>query len=177
MDFSPLFDNDSTSMAQSQSQSRAGGIVDILGLAENIVNGVNTQDIGSFPNGMSCPPLRIGAPIMQPLDSALEPTPLAPSSFLAKFMGRRAQPNFAFSANPKWANLPYKQQPPSQPQPLVDHSTSALDAAPFFLEDVDDFEAPPLVSSSSASSFSSSELSLALNLGQVEQKPKKRRVR
>ena len=183
MDFSPpLFDSRSQERNSSSSAapSRSGGIVDILGMAENIVNGVNTQDIGSFPNGMSCPPLRIGAPIMQPLESALEPTPLAPTAFLAKFMGRRAQnsPDFALSANPKWANMPYKMQPqqvPSQPQSVVDHSINALDAAPFFLEDADDFEAPPLVSSDS--SFSSSELSMALNLGQPEQKQKKRRVR
>jgi hypothetical protein len=195
MDFS-LFECRRNGGSTSIGQSRSIGIVDILGQAENIVNGVHSEDMGIFSDNMICPPLTIGVPIMEPLDSSLEPTPLAPSSFLTKFMDRNKSHNcldFAFSSSlPKWAaNMPYKKEPQlvqSQQQLTVaqkgnpfDFPLSSLDATPFNLEDADDFEAPALVSSgscSSSSSFSASELTLALDLAHPQQqKPKKRRVR
>lgn len=100
-----------------------GNIVDILGQAENIVLGLKSLDTTERPN-IFCSPLRIGRPILEPLDSSMEPTPLGPTStFIPKLLQRSTEQGFfgAPAANfPKWmttADMAYSQS--QQQTPMV----------------------------------------------------------
>jgi hypothetical protein len=133
------------------------GLASLLEEAENIVLGLK-----SVKNEQQPPPsdplilqgqFRFGRPIMEPLDSCLEPTPLAPSTCL-KFKA----PGACFSMQQmslsplKWNSSPPVSLQQERPRTLMDLSFSSivdLDDTPLSLEEGEDLEPAMVVSSSS----------------------------
>jgi hypothetical protein len=177
-----------------------GGIVDILGEAENIVRGLKALDTSERPNIFG-PPLRIGRPILEPLDSSLEPTPLGPSALIPKLIQRSvvsglyARVNFTklmpfadkqvsqplqFPVGPPpqqehpLASLRSQQQAaPKQEENNLDLSFSSLDDMPLSLDYIDDLETSPSLVASACFSSDGTDDMASLSSEQV----KKRRVR
>jgi Helicase associated domain len=190
MDYRPSNASNRDAGANVSAARSMGNIVDILGEAENIVLGLKALDTSDRPN-IFCPPLRIGRPILEPLDSSMEPTPLGPSAFIPKLLQRSSGPAlFGGAGIPKWmttADLQYSQpqQAPSSKQQnnmvppapglhepnSFDLSLSSLDDTPLSLDYIGDLEAGPALVCSSAVSVSPQGSS-----GDDEQL-KKRRVR
>jgi hypothetical protein len=177
-----------------------GSIVNILGEAENIVRGLKSLDTNERSDIFGAP-LRIGRPILEPLDSSMEPTPLGPSAFIPKLLQRRGASTMCGGVTfTKLMHLPdvqtclsrqYTMEPPQQQQRAlaslrlqqqaapkqeennVDISLNSLDDTPLNLEYIDDLEtSPPLVASTCLSSFGRDDVA-SLSSQQV----KKRRVR
>lgn len=173
---------------------RKGYIVDILDEAENIVLGLKALDT-SERHEMLYPPLRIGRPILEPLDSSMEPTPLGPSALIPKLLQRSGASAGMFAGNfPKWMPQPDMQQSqPQQPLPVgqmqrasqqqrpqhradehnFDLSFSNLDDTPLSLEYIDDLETSPALVASACLPLQEAGDSASLTSQQV----KKRRVR
>jgi hypothetical protein len=140
------------------------GLASLLEEAENIVLGVKPQGnnqllFDSEPNIFQGP-LRFGRPIMEPLDSCLEPTPLAPSTSL-KFkaprsyfsMQRQQQQQIMTSLSPlKWSLSEPVSLQQEQVRSLMDLSFSSIidmDDTPLSLEEAEDLDPAPTVVPSS----------------------------
>ncbi|KAG7359447.1 helicase domain protein [Nitzschia inconspicua] len=179
--------------------SNMKNIVQILGEAENVVRGLKDLDTSECPN-FFCPPLRIGRPILEPLDSSMEPTPLGPSAVIPNNLRcKERQGFFCASGFPKCTpvadtafsqaqqvpvisqhqkpyiqvSLQQQETPSHQGEGTYDLSLISLDDTPLSLECIDDLEALPCLVSSSSYSGQDTDGSSTVS----EQQMKRRRVR
>ncbi len=184
MDFAPHQDVNNNTIAAGE---QMGNIVDILGEAENILLGLKTLDATDHA-GILAMPFRFGRPILEPLDSSLEPTPLRKfggcvTPWTPAVVNTPVSPTWSVIAN---VSPSHQKHIPTSPGEVHSNNKqgsntplpfTSLDDIPWSLEDIDDFMEPqsPAVASSPSSASLMSVSTESYN--NVPTQTKKRRIR
>ncbi len=170
---------------------RMGNILSFLGEAENILSGLKTMDT-THDAGILTMPLRFSRPILEPLDSSLEPTPLRPCGGGLLNFTQRTPALTTLPVSPKW-RAPPNTSPSHQTYYMLEAQTevnanteagsimhlsfTSSDDTFLSLDDIDDFMEPSATAVGSIPSSASSMSGSTETTNSDSEQNKKRRIR